>query len=700
MNEPNIERIRKYLQDNEVQERIQKSMLDARSKATVTISRAAGLFNFTESQLREWEKRGLLKTDRPPITSDGKTSTGHRQYSPDELDKLALIKELMGQGYSLSEIPPNIEGIWKQILAEQQDQALIMSSYEIRHVHEPKHFLIDKRVDHADQDNFWRYFVSQVLRLSLLLICEDIPDTIAGLIIPLQQDVDTTAMKDPRDLFKVGLSLVGWLGPNKTFYAFLDAAPSFEYPSDFRIEQLPISGTDNPQYSPLIIVQRKAKPLYLSLALVETIQRFLLLVAAHIGDWQPCFDNGMHDWIYQVTDFTNRPSVSDAVLNGLMDIVVELGGKTPDGKNRWRYCNLFLPQDITLPLQQHELAVQANSRLAPIQVGSITLSARRPGLTFRAYQSGHVIYRSEILPHDSILAYREMEESTRSGIAIPIGGSDGIAIAVLYIASEEVDAFSILDQRALRVITRMIEELLMTYQARQQIAGKLSDLLTNPELVDASFRPFLSESDFINNLEALLVGIHGRDIPGEKADEALSLIVVDIDDQSSLAMKLGDRVARNLSRAVGLRIQSQLGIFSDPELRRLYHVNADRYHLLLNGIKLEEAQKRAETLHKVLGGEYRFDARRVVMGRPMLPEGLLELPDVTVRIGVQSYSYKKLKEVLQRYSAETAIAMVRALIMQGTNEALEMGQREGGNCIITWDSGIWGYRRWSPSEAS
>src|SRR5258708_2769179 len=112
MNELNVDRIRKHFQDKDVQERIQKRMLDARSKATVTISRAAKLFDFSESQLREWEKRGLLKTDRPTLGQDGKTSTGHRQYSPEELDKLALIRELMDQGYTLSEIPQNIDDLW------------------------------------------------------------------------------------------------------------------------------------------------------------------------------------------------------------------------------------------------------------------------------------------------------------------------------------------------------------------------------------------------------------------------------------------------------------------------------------------------------------------------------------------------------------------------------------------------------------
>ena len=77
----------------------------------------------------------------------------------------------------------------------------------------------------------------------------------------------------------------------------------------------------------------------------------------------------------------------------------------------------------------------------------------------------------------------------------------------------------------------------------------------------------------------------------------------------------------------------QLRIFS-PELRRLYHLSADRYYLLLKGITLEEARNRAETLRLALIGDYRINAR--LRGRQVPREGLLELPDVTVRLGVAS----------------------------------------------------------------
>src|SRR5258708_18272175 len=177
MNEPNVERVRKYLENKEVQERIQRRMLDARAKATVTISRAANLFSFTESQLREWERRGLLKTDRPALSQESKTSTGHRQYAPEELDKLALIRDLMNEGYAFGEIPPNIDEIWKQILDEQQSQTW--------RIQETEHIPIDRRVEYTDQEIFWRYFVSQVLRFSLLVICENVPDPTPRLLFPL-----------------------------------------------------------------------------------------------------------------------------------------------------------------------------------------------------------------------------------------------------------------------------------------------------------------------------------------------------------------------------------------------------------------------------------------------------------------------------------------------------------------------------------
>src|SRR5947207_3993733 len=176
--------IKEYLQHKDVQERILRSIEDARSKATVTISRAAGLFRFSESQLREWEKKGLLTSDRTSLSQDSK---GHRQYSPVDLDKLALIRELIDQEYSPGAIPQNIDANCKQIVGDQQYTIPVTPGQDNNRAREVEYYPIDTHVDAADEEYFWRLFVSQALRLSLLLICEEMPGTIAGLFLPLER---------------------------------------------------------------------------------------------------------------------------------------------------------------------------------------------------------------------------------------------------------------------------------------------------------------------------------------------------------------------------------------------------------------------------------------------------------------------------------------------------------------------------------
>src|SRR5260370_7766578 len=149
---------------------------------------------------------------------------------------------------------------------------------------------------------------------------------------------------------KVGLSLVGWLGQNKTLNAFLDTAQTLKFPSDFRIEPLRTVREGKTQYTPLLIVQREARLLPLSDTVLETIQRLLGLAYKYVEQWQSCFDYGMRDWTYQVTDFASGPNVTDEVLNGLTEMAVALGGKTAVGREPRRFCNPFFPHAPPPPL--------------------------------------------------------------------------------------------------------------------------------------------------------------------------------------------------------------------------------------------------------------------------------------------------------------------------------------------------------------
>lgn len=700
-----LQRITRHLQKADVQQRIMQDMQRAREEATVTISNAAGLFSFTENQLRDWEKNGLLSPQRrlQDTEQEGKGAK-RRQYTSAELDKLAIIRELMNASFSPGIIPTDVDEIWAEVVARSKsepEERLVAGSGK-----DTEHRPIDQRVEQIEKAAFWRYFVSQALKLSLMLICEGVPETVAGIILPLEQTGVADIVRQSTDLPRTGYSLVGWLNQNRSFYTFLEKEPSFEHPSDFRIEPLvnlakSVSNATNPaqeqllQDNVLIIVQRKTKPLLVNKEAIRAIQRILGLLYATIEQWQPGFENGIRHWMYQVTDFASSSNTSDEVLKGLTNMIVQLGGKTADGQDLWRFCNILTPQDISLPLQQRTLLVRAQSEHAPYNFPAI--SARIPGLSFRAFLSGQIIYRSDLASKDFMIIRYDSEESTRSAIAIPLAGEEGMAIGVLYIASDKPCAFSEDDRRVLRIIGRMIEELLLTYRARLLPVGFLTDMIATPKVVDASFKEFLSEGDFVNDVEALLADIFASNEDELTSEEEVSFIAVDIDNQSNLAIKYGDRVAKILSRAVGLRVQGQMRLSSKLEHRRVYHVSADRFYLILKGMPLHEARNKAAQLKATLEGEYLLDARRVTTGRPPIPESMLRLSDVTVRLGVTSYKPTKLKEVLGRYIPEFAVVQVTGLLSQSLDQVLVQGQQEGGSCIISWEPEIWSYKLWQPS---
>jgi len=156
-----------------------------------------------------------------------------------------------------------------------------------------------------------------------------------------------------------------------------------------------------------------------------------------------------------------------------------------------------------------------------------------------------------------------------------------------------------------------------------------------------------------------------------------------------------------LSRIVGLRIQRQLRVlFTNPANCKLYHIYADRFYLLLKGVTLEQARAKAELFRQVLNGSYQVDALHSFSEQPPSPENMVVTPDITVRLGVATYPYKKLEEILQRYPNATAFASTTALITRDLASILKVGQDKGGNVIMSWDPKIHGFIRTSPESQS
>ncbi|WP_161982004.1 MerR family transcriptional regulator [Dictyobacter alpinus] len=696
--------IQEHLQKADVQKRILQNIHKGRDEATVTISRAAELFGITENKLRDWEEYGFLNPLRPGGPK------GRRLYTPTELDKLAIIRELIDAGYSASDIPADIDKLWLTIRSLHELDA--SAKQTLKDVADPANEpAINQRIAQGKDEIFWSFFAPRALRLALKLITGDIPNTMAGLILPLSAEVNVDAVHRVEDLELLGESLVGWLSQNGSSHTLLTLRPWFQYASDFRIERLQemrsssLASTQS-RDNTFIILQRETSPLTLNSDAVETIHRLLQPVYENVERSRTCLGIGARDIINSATDLYNSMNYDDAILNGLADMVIHLGGTTDTGQARWRFCWLLLPRDIaSYPTNMSNLTIRAQNQDATY-TSKVSFSALDKQMSYpyiRALHSRNTIYEPNIPASDTQAVLRDLDIPLRSSIAMPVSGEDGIPLGVLYVASHLRDAFTIDDQRLLRIICRMAEELLKTYWIRRQSISHLSSLIKKPSVIDTLFEGFASETDFNMDIETLLDTLQtNRLAKGKKEkvqDKVVSFIALDIDKYSSLVNKYGERLARNLTREVGLRIQEQIRTFFKeyPECQ-LYHIYADRFFIVLKNTSLEQTREHAERLRVGVMGPYKLDALRVFSDQQSRPESLIELNGITVRLGITSYSYPKLDEILNEHTPEFAIAEIRSIITSALDVALVKGQIEGGNVVVSWDYEQRNFIRWSPQK--
>ncbi|WP_161982003.1 MerR family transcriptional regulator [Dictyobacter alpinus] len=716
MDERNLQRIARHLKDEAAQRRVHHNIQRGRNEVTVTIGRASRLFGFSESQLRDWEKMGLIKPIRPKEGTDARQITGQRQYSFAELDKLAIIRELLDEAHlTPGAIPANIDEIWSTLASPSyasesqvlEDDTEYLSTSST--MPGSQYDNINKRITIAYRELMaWRFYVSRVLWLSLLLIYEDVPGFYAGLVLPAHEHALDETARDPLQLQLVGESLVGWLGQTRSFFTFLTPVPTFEYPSDYIVQ--PLCPPDLRMRLPgsianrtLIVVQRdEIQHVRRQEKAVRTVLRLLEPLYEDQHLWHHYIGEGMQDLASPAMDFT--PKLTDALLTGLADMVIRLGGKMANGQDHWQDCCILLPGNMSLPLQQRSLVVRAKSRNARHTVGVTSVAPERhvTNLSIRAYQGSHIIYRPELAREDIMAIAREIEGPIQSNIAVPIGGESGQPLGVLYVTSYNREAFSEEDQRILRIIAKITEELLYTYRIRQQISDTLPDLLENPSIVDPLFKDFASENDFLHDLGDILTtikeqGEHSQEltIPTEIDGpvKEISFIAIDIDSnvQESIANSYGDQTLHNLSMAIGLRIHDLLpALFSNHLNCKLYHIYGSIYCLLLRGFTLERTKSNAERLRKALEGS-------IAVKQSELPGGTLTLPDISVHLGVTWYPYDKLAEFLAPHHMRS-VTDVRSTLYHSLDFALKLGTDTGGNIIHGWDPVTQTYTPHQPGE--
>lgn len=703
--------IGEYLRLRDTQEKIRRKIIESRSAATVTITRAASLFNFTDNQLREWDRLGYVKPLRPEnAEQDGRK---HRQYTASELDLLATFRVLMDNKYTISDIKQHLPAITdvadqlgQQIFAPPgagERQALSGETGQKTPV-QP----IDQLLDNADNELFWRYYANNALRLSLSLLAEYNPNTIIGLVMPLGANVPSSV--SPATIADLGECLIGWLRPNFSFYTLYTPKPGFEHESDFRMRRLQVikggvTQEDAEPDSTWIVVQRRAGVLNISADVLATIRRLLAPLYEQKNEWLPLFTGGQRSFSFPVADFVPGPAddpTRRSYLTRLANLIVSMGCD-----KSWKFAVILEPHNSRLPVAEHKLIVRAASEEAPQaykdkEVRTIVEPTDKViSVSMRAYQGGSICYRHHATSQDESIFNYNLEQPIGSCIAVPIGGEEAKPLGVMYIASNKHDAFNEDDQRLLRMIARMVQEVLLMFQARIKVTEQLKPLTENPALADVAFKVFPSETDFITDAERLLKDILARDdlkklledMKGQlnhdelpdiqepnyekelgrllrpamkdyyNTNDVLTFCCFDINEQTRLTQKYGETLARNLSREVGIRARNKLATLFMIRDVKLYHAYGDRFYVYLGGIPLEEVRTKMLSLKDELDGTYKVNALRFSTDQ-RTPEEMLVQENITVRTGASCYPAIKAFELMQRpssrsYPVEAVVNFIR-----------------------------------------
>jgi len=704
----NVQRIREYLQQPEARERIQRYMRDVQSKATVTTSGAARIFGFGEQQLRDWEKKGLISTER--TSQEGKETRGHRQFTFDELNKLAIIKELTKEGnFTPAEIPAMVDAIWREVMGSEEQQTQIEARDEQTAL-DPELPII-QHIHRARAQLFLRFYASHALRLALMLIAEDVPGNTVGLLLPMRPQAWQQQVTRSEDLYLLGETLLGWLTRSRSTHTLFTRNPSFEYSTDYRIHSLCALANDKPtDETPVdrtyIIVRRDASPLTLSAEVVETISALLAPLYEDADKVIEYFGPNMNDALESSPDLNNTHMYPDLLLDNLANMIVRHGGYV-DRKQRWRFCCILLPKESDRPLQQRTLVVRAQSANSPHKVGVASVS---PGLdlnslSLRAYQSGEVCYRDKIAPEDSVIAFQDVEHPVNAAIAIPIGAEDGEPEAVIYVTSEWEGAFSrVQDRCILRLLGRMVGEVIRTYRVRLQTVEKLGNILRHPDVVDDLIGEFFSENKFIHDMEEFLqnfknqmkqsalasTSTNNESKPEHSEEYLISLMGVDVDHLSSYALKYGERAVRNLCHEIGLRIKGELAsTFRMYPGCKFYHIYADRFFIVLRNVPFDQLIAKARLLKKSLDGPYKIN---LFSSLPPAP-GSLEEIKITVRLSVSAYNETTLTRLFEQHPDESSVYREYEAIERALATELKKGMSDGGNQIRIWNPTTRSYER-------
>jgi hypothetical protein len=559
---------------------------------------------------------------------------------------------------------------------------------------------VEKYLERADARFFWDYILPRVLKLLLFLLYEH-TDKPVGLIFPLQPLRTLPAQVDVGQLSTFGASLMGWLKENQTFYAFFTPAPFFDYADDYRLLPFDIQSED----TVIFVIPRRVRLSPLSSSPHQTTSRRILNWLRRQAS-TPTFMAHMAN-IRQNSVVAPLPAHAyddpfpNTIFNNLAEMIVQLGGETPQGLPRWRFSCILIPKDDegVLPLNQRTLLVYAQSTRSPHHVGQTLVFPHDSSLSIslRAFLSGHVLYRPQVTKEDDTIRFREVEGNVNSVFAMALNDEQSLPRAVLYISSDEYEAFSEEDQRIIRLMGRLVEEAFTLYAAYQRNHARLSDIMTDPHIIDPFFKDFLSENNFLRDVNEHFIA--ARAIQQQMAEmratqteepastvqqdeRRFSLVIIDLNNQSKLTAIYGYQAVRNLSHGIGSRFYGLLNAHFNRRIP-LYHLYGSRFCCLLDGDADRSVQSPIINIWNELQDPYSVSLQRSFIAQPSVFGSVLSFNAIQIRAAIISYSYQALQTFFVNPTDELTVP---ATMLRQMERGLKEGENTGGSILLSWTS--------------
>jgi DNA-binding transcriptional MerR regulator/GGDEF domain-containing protein len=741
------DKIHEHLRNTTTRKRLSERFTSARDQLTTTIGEAAKLANISPEKARYAEMIGILSPGRSRESKgDENKGSPHRRYSLGELNRLIVMGDLIEHGFSMTDIA--------HFLSRERSSTDIM----LDSIQAPD---LAARLRKAESAYLQRMLIPRLLYFAQCLLLGDVVDCSIALILPVAEDASQArprfSVTHADDLPLAGPSLVGWHSRSHPYCVLYMREPRMDDATRYELrsvdELCQEAGVADAQGHPtgayLLIEPEFARLLYAATtvraradaeaqsadaerdklpnprAVAYRLLRYLQAPPDETvgagdedeyvaGHRYASFGEGM---VYSSPEFMSDMT-GDRLLTQITELVIRLGNAesatTSSRRGRWIFSAILTPDNLYLPPGQQSLVVTAQSKMSPHTVGVTRFTpGKNEGLSTLAALSGHMLLRRAIESTDAAVADAGFEDEPGPALALPVLGSYGRALAVLYIRSKydkntsTHQTFADDDQMLLRVIVS-------GYRGNYLARDVLAEMIKQPRSVDRFFQEFKSANAFWVDLETALRGASSAketrkstststSTSASRATHPITLIAIDIDGHSNIFNEYGNNTARNLLRAVGRRIASQplltggalMSTGASERVRKnLYHLYGDRFCLLLENFSREDAELYAANLREMLSGDYTLEISRAT-GSQAAPVTKFKIHEVSVRLALISYDSESLRRLLGPVVAggrpiaglvDEPVQYVISLIMNALDAGLNQGKQVGLGAIMYLDT--------------